>query len=184
MIYILEGVHCTGKTTLAKRLSEALVYPVYRVFRDAGIPRENRFLEERFGINNMNVAGLFIADLYRKIKFNAIFDRCYFDEYLFGKSRGLKRAFMWWQENMKSCHLFYLWAPAEIILERAKLHQPTEEHPTVVTLEEIKKELKTYNEGLKELIIPHTSVNTSKLDLDGVFELLFNFITCGISRKS
>ena len=137
-----------GKSTYAKKLSEELKAPIYRVFRSNNIdahwqdgmvktPEVTQEWLKKLGVpTNNHVEEMFTADLLSVLKPNIILDRSLpssiaygrtvnrsnpNDTAIFDDSRRCQELYNWWEARMKKAGALLVWmtAPYEVARARA-----------------------------------------------------------------
>lgn len=129
MVVIFEGIDKTGKSTLARKISNTVNYKILRVFdkqkkEDTLYSISKHFRDFNFPVNDY-YEDLIITETLSQMKdVNVILDRTVVsgDVYrkLCGKREIPKEIMEWWYKKLESMNALYIWVDSsyEDILER------------------------------------------------------------------
>lgn len=176
MLIAISGPDGTGKTTLAKKLSENIEGLSYLYFGSNVENRSYKYFEEYIKLSKpgkiytaFKYLFIFMNDLhYLRLakKANIISDRCPVDKYVYTKIHQQKYRFLYQRIILK-----LLPDPDLIILLEGDL-ETIYERKKEIPLETIEKMILYYKEYISLNNIPHRVVNTTDNNLDESYSIV------------
>lgn len=188
MIIILEGLNGTGKTTVAKALSDLLGAPIYKPFRretDVHYTGENQrqlFLKNRLHLPiNTHIEDLYIADFISVVRPRMILDRSLPSAIAYGLAEGdpllpkqedLDQLVRFWETLLLPASPLYVWmhAPYKVAQERCQ----GREWP--LTPEKSKLLYQQFDCVYDKITMPKLAINTLHLNPKDAVNAIFNAV--------
>jgi len=179
MIFIIEGVDCSGKSSLAKKLHEFTNFPIHKY---SGVQEGSAEI----------YCGQTMAHLFGRFDHSEILDRCHFiSNLMYGKlveAYSYPRAIYNWyikdvQDRLLQLRTVFIYCVADfdIIIERLLKSKHGYDY---VGKEEVRELLKSYSDFLRnEMRVPYFILDSGKLNEDemfteavkGIFRVLENY---------
>jgi thymidylate kinase len=165
MIIVFEGVDGVGKSSIAKKLSEKLGFPVIKgsSFEQAKCTRDelfNKFYDMLFDYDDL------ILDRY--IHSNVVYAPLYEDFAMISKG---ELRFLESQLELYDAIVIYLKADPEIIKQR--LQKRGDEYISADKIEEISQR---YDEIFGETNLKHYVIDTGKYSVDEIVEMILELV--------
>lgn len=167
MFFVIEGSDKSGKTTLAKMLSEKYNLPI----QHTGKPKTNDFVQEQL-------------DIIANVKGPVIFDRSFLSEYVYaelwrGGCKITDEQFRMLEQKMyeKSVELgldfvlVYAYAPAAIIKQRC-----IDEKEDLLQINQVDKCLELYEELFEKTSLSHIAYDSSVDSTEKIVSILHTLV--------